>query len=131
MFCVPNGLSGHSWDEAQAECAAQGMRLVWIETEDENAWITATASSLGVRGAWIGATDQQEEGTWMWQAGVVFWMGDEDGEPVENRYANWSSGRPNNSDGNEHCAVLEVPDGQWNDLECTMTQGFVCEDPAF
>ena len=146
MFCDdPVSLSA-----ASEQCSAQGMRLAWIESADENAALVKALAPLaspdpndtqgpgldpGVR---IGATDRDEEGDWRWIDGFEFWEGGRFGEPVDDAFANWGIGRPNNGggmDGGEQCAVLLVRDGsdglagKWNDVRCDQPHPFVCELP--
>ncbi len=88
--------------------------LMKISNADENALAWSIASRVGT--AWIGATDQDEEGVWRWIAtGEQFWQGDADGSAVGGLYANWRGGEPNNSGGNEHWAEIRSGDGLWND----------------
>jgi len=58
---------------------------------------------------------------------------------VGGAYVNWADGRPNNTAADaqtgEDCAVLVIdqPDdgqpGQWNDVECALPYGVLCEEP--
>lgn len=70
-----------------------------------------------------------EEGKWIWT----------DGSLLEN-YANWKS-NPNNKGGNQNCGHITKGsfwlkdkyyfnnfDGEWNDLECHFTLGYICEE---
>jgi hypothetical protein len=47
-------------------------------------------------------------------------------------YENWALDRPNNLNGNEHCAELNMDDlnAQWNDIQCGLSRGFICEASA-
>ena len=147
MFCdTPRGL-----EAAVDACEEQDMRLAWIESADENAALVTAIEPLaspdpnGMQGSGpdpgvrIGATDDDDEGSWHWIDGPDFWIGNQNGEPVGGAYANWSQGRPNNGGGGlddgEQCAVLLVRDGsdgdagQWNDVVCTQQLPFLCERP--
>jgi len=68
--------------------------------------------------AWIGFTDEAEEGKWVWVTG----------EPVT--FTNWYRGEPNNFGKIEHYAVITSPDGPhgpWADLSSSSKQAFVVE----
>ncbi|MGE3703762.1 MAG: lectin-like protein, partial [Vicinamibacterales bacterium] len=73
---------------------------------DENEFIRA--SVLGFDGqdrrGWIGFTDQDSEGNFVWS----------NGEPVV--YTNWAPGEPNNANGIENYAEMLGSNGQWNDV---------------
>lgn len=69
---------------------------------------------------WLGGTDVQIEGEWVW-TGNVQAMGS---------YRNWAPGEPNNANGNEHCLEMDMG-GQyhWNDNNCENRFNFICEMP--
>lgn len=69
---------------------------------------------------WLGGTDVQIEGEWVW-TGNVQAMGS---------YTNWAPGEPNNANGNEHCLEMDMG-GQyhWNDNNCENRFNFICEMP--
>jgi hypothetical protein len=99
-------------DTANAHCARllRGM-LASIDDADENAF------ALSVRGGlitWLGATDRELEGTFVWR----------DGRPVV--YSSWEAGEPNDLGGNEECVELREL-GRWNDEECSRGRSFLCE----
>ena len=43
-------------------------------------------------------------------------------------YFNWAPGEPSDVNGTygEHCVEMYVNGGQWNDITCEATNGFVC-----
>lgn len=133
-------------NKASALCEEEGLRLAWIESADENAALLQSIEEIGSSGKGggilevsIGATDVEKEGSWHWRGGSDFWQGGGKGSPVDGAYANWGSGRPNNSVvdvvAGEDCAVLVIDQrgddapGQWNDVECTLGYGVLCEEP--
>ncbi len=111
---------------ADARQAAAGLsfggnfgHLVTIVDQAEQDFVSDLAD--GAMG-WIGASDEETEGTWKWvegpEAGTVFWqLG-----TGTVTYADWSSGEPNNMliDGKyeEACLInwFRIDDGRWNDL---------------
>jgi hypothetical protein len=99
---------------ARDACAAGGRQLVSIANAAENDRVASVASPYGY--AWIGLTDEAQEGVWAW----------EDGAAVV--YANWSAGEPNDAGGNEDCTGTNFPSyGLWNDFSCSTELPFVCE----
>ncbi len=119
-----------AWSDAQADCVSRGMHLVRVDDAGENQWIVDATAGVGYGGGlWIGATDRQTDGVWVWTDGVQFWHGQGDtGGPVGGLYNGWGAGQPNNNaDGGEACGELDA-NGSWNDLGCdTFVIGYVCE----
>lgn len=120
-----------TWSAAQTAAAARTSYgatgyLATITSAPENAFISARMTGDG----WIGANDTSVEGTWKWitgpEANTTFWQGTGSGSTVGGNYANWNPGEPNQS-GDEDCAETYVSSGQWNDLPCGATLGYVVE----
>jgi len=75
---------GH-WHDCENLAVAEGAHLVTIRNAAEQAWLANTFPTGGNPWfAWIGMTDEEQEGTWVWVSG----------EPVT--YTNWAPGEPNN-----------------------------------
>ncbi len=101
-----------SFEEAKLACEALGGHLVTITSAEENAVVYAVASGNYI---FIGCTDEESEGTWVWVNGEEF------------KYSNWNSGEPNDSyETGEDYTVMLGSTGKWND---TYADGFyyVCE----
>ena len=110
---IQNPTNGHNYDLIsapnnfwQAQNIAQqdyNAHLVTIGDANENQWLVDT---FGTNYAWIGFTDEAEEGTWVWITG----------EPVT--YTNWQSGEPNNNGwhGPENYAFINYGAGFWADV---------------
>ncbi|XP_043362764.1 C-type lectin domain family 17, member A isoform X4 [Dermochelys coriacea] len=64
---------------------------------------------------WLGLSDQKMENQWLWV----------DGSPLNLSF--WSTGEPNDSS-NEDCGTMAT-DGRWNDINCYMTDYWICEKP--
>ncbi|WP_417913420.1 lectin-like protein [Candidatus Electronema sp. TJ] len=101
-----NPANGHSyqrfsspltWSEAKAACAALGGYLATVTSPEEQKYVTSKGAN-----AWLGATDEVQDGTWRWITG----------EPCN--WTNWNSGEPNECDGGEDFLQL-WPNGTWND----------------
>ena len=76
-----------------------------------------------------GANDIAREGTSRWiNDGVPFWRGIGTGSPVLGQYNRWEAGvQPDDYMGGEDCAEIRG-NGTWNDLACSTTRDFVCEE---
>ncbi|XP_067088362.1 CD209 antigen-like protein C isoform X2 [Osmerus mordax] len=100
------------WNESRLDCRERGAELAVINTREEQEFITRIVVSSWM---WIGLTDQQTEGTWIWV----------DGTPLTTTY--WNSGEPNDVNGGEDCAmILRVG---WNDFPCGNRLSWICEKP--
>jgi Lectin C-type domain/Putative metal-binding motif len=149
MGCTGLVIAGRSYmvcktsteqNKAAALCEAQGMRLVWIDSQQQNTALLAAvvqlAASPGIAqtGIFIGASDAPQEAQWHWINGANFWSGDSSGAAVGNAYVNWAAHRPNGGP-SENCAVMlvDTPDegmpGQWNDSPCNEHHGALCQAP--
>lgn len=113
---------GGTWEAAENYCQSLGGHLATITTQEENDALYNYICSLGVGSAYIGLTDNVQEGVWMWVTGEVL------------EYTNWHSGEPNNDYGGEKYAMFydRYTDGTWNDGDFGVnTQGrataFLCE----
>lgn len=114
LFCPQSA----TWAEAQAACRGRGGDLVTIDDGDEQAYVAALSTRLGLSAPWVGANDLGFEGTFTWSDGSP-WQG-----------IPWAEGEPNNeldaSGTGEDCVHLSQP-LVFNDLECEAYQSFICE----
>ncbi len=111
LFCHA---SPRSFEDALAYCESLSGHLVIIGSEGENAFLAARTTVS----AYIGLTDLEEEGTFVWIDGST---------PT---YTNWAEGEPNNSGEIEHCTGIYPETGLWNDFNCTAPRAFWCEGPV-
>ncbi len=116
---------GISWPNARDAAAIQtffGLQgyLATLTTAEEAQLAGEQSSGTG----WIGASDEANEGTWLWvtgpEAGTPFWQGQVSGTPINGEFSFWNNGEPNNL-GDEDYAHITDPSigllGSWNDLE--------------
>lgn len=90
---------------AQRFCEENGGSLVKIDSQEKNDAIAKKVAEIDEWTFFIGATDEKEEGTFVWQ----------DGSPLT--YRNWAANEPNNDTiCGEEDYVQMYRDGTWNDL---------------
>lgn len=90
-----------SWNDAQAQAAAEGAHLVSINDGAEQEWLVKV---FGTAPYWIGLTDTAKEGEWSWTSG----------EPLT--YFNWAFHKLIDADrGDEDYVFMGFsPDGRWH-----------------
>ncbi|MEM9916926.1 MAG: lectin-like protein [Bacteroidota bacterium] len=108
-----------SWSYAKQYCQSKGGHLAVVNDAQENGWI---ASQLQTSSAYIGLTDELQEGNWRWV----------NGEPVT--YTNWIPGQPSNSNNQQHYVEMFGANsyyyGKWNDHYDHQHREFVMEIPC-
>ena len=65
---------------------------------------------------WIGLSDEQEEGSFVWESGLQL---------SATIAAHWNPGMPDNHGGNEHCGVIYQKG--LGDVSCSSNYPFVCQ----
>jgi PKD repeat protein len=122
-------LRGITWTAARDSAAGMnynGLKgyLATIISSIENDFIWSKIDGVG----WFGASDSDAEGTWKWvtgpEAGIVFWQGGINGNPVNGRYSYWNTGEPNNvykdwGEDEDYAHINAHPNTipkSWNDL---------------
>lgn len=123
-----------TWNQAQTHAAGQTAYgatgyLTTITSQTENDFVAARLLNAG----WMGASDAAVEGAWRWvtgpENGTQFWSGLSGGSTVGGNYANWGTGEPNDSGGEDCAQFLTGGSGKWNDLPCSTyaLPGYVVE----
>ncbi len=103
-----------TWANAKDACEALGGHLATSTSAEKNTFL----STLTTDTAWLGGTDEAEEGVWQWVTGEEW------------SYTNWASGEPSNygSGKAQHYLVTNHSStGLWDDAEYTTTRGYICE----
>ncbi|XP_051972989.1 CD209 antigen-like protein E isoform X6 [Xyrauchen texanus] len=98
-----------SWNESRNNCKERGADLVIINNREEQDFVRKITND----NIWIGLTDSEKEGTWIWVDGSTLTSGF------------WMVGQPNSYAGEEDCA-LSMSSG-WNDYPCGTAFKWVCE----
>ncbi|XP_040909696.1 C-type mannose receptor 2-like [Toxotes jaculatrix] len=106
-----------SWADAELHCVSERANLVSIHSLDEQNFVKSLIKSFDpAQGfTWIGLSDTQKEGRWMWSDGCAV------------KFTSWNSGEPNDDLGNEDCAHKNFGTHlKWNDKPCSDSYSFVC-----
>ena len=101
-------------------------RLVKIESSEENDFIrTELLPTDKDCSYWIGLSDSDNEGDWMWTDGTQL---DWDG------YKNWRDNQPDNEKDKQNCVLIAIrtsdPDhnGKWHDKRCSRKRKYICKN---
>lgn len=104
-----------SWYGARIRCHDLGGNLAEPDTEEKMRYIL---SAIDDNNVWIGATDEDNEGTWVWASS----------QKQLGSYIQWQQSQPNNLFGNQHC--MEIGLSLVNDESCFEDNYYVCEKPV-
>ena len=111
--------SGILWNDARIAASSSTLLgltgyLATITSEEESDFLIERVGGS----AWIGATDEETEGTWRWVTGPEGLENAGSGRVISG-FINWNDDEPNNCCGGEdfaHMMDWTVPPGRWNDL---------------
>jgi hypothetical protein len=108
-----------TWEEARLDAIARGGHLATITSEDENNTVSSVTDDLVFLdpnpGSWIGATDEDSEGNWVWVTGEPFGYTPPDFNP-------------DNYQGSQHYIVTNYREiGFWDDDFLTSSRGYILE----
>ncbi|KAK2863322.1 hypothetical protein Q5P01_002855 [Channa striata] len=109
--------SPRTWVQAEKHCQALGANLASVRNLQEILWLQKLifVATHSYKEAWIGGSDAEQEGTWLWSDGTRF------------TYSYWCRGEPNNSNRRQNCLQINHKGSKcWDDLECYVRRPFVC-----
>ncbi|XP_028157911.1 uncharacterized protein LOC114351067 [Ostrinia furnacalis] len=117
----------YTWNQAYAECAAEGAHLVVLNSQAEHDEVQRLMNSA--------PRIQEARETWFFHAGFRAQTTDQQrvfktifNETLEDAgYSTWADNEPNNALQNENCGTLFKNDGKLNDVDCSYRYGFICE----
>ncbi|KAK4010215.1 hypothetical protein OUZ56_019365 [Daphnia magna] len=102
-----------SWDDQMIFCYDNGMKLVSLESYEEEQAILSTWNLQ----QWSSLSDLKQEGYWIWES---------TGTPLIPGYQNWEIGEPNSYDSEEDCVAFPQLSG-WLDVPCNWGFPGTCE----
>lgn len=106
-----------NYREASAHCRIRDGILAMPKDEATNAVLADYVSNSGLYRVFIGVSDMEKEGQYMYA----------DQTPLQD-YSNWKEGEPQDPSGQEDCVEM-LSTGKWSDTECRVAMYFVCEFP--
>ncbi|XP_015256519.1 PREDICTED: C-type lectin domain family 4 member E-like [Cyprinodon variegatus] len=118
-----------SWKESRRLCKDLGGDLVKIDSRDEQIFIEEKLVHMMKNNEdkfWIGLTDSEEEGRWLWV----------DGSPLNTSLSFWTDGQPDNWSKyilkQADCVRMGLKEGSdglksWSDMSCDAHQKSICE----
>ena len=107
--------SAGSWQEAEEFCERNGGHLVTITSAEEQQIVSDLAKTSIKHSCWIGCTDAESEGSWNWITEEEF-----------SAYQNWEEDEPNDNFGIEDYAVMNISNGEWNDIPVLTDSYAIC-----
>ncbi|XP_047436298.1 ladderlectin-like [Mugil cephalus] len=106
-----------TWARAERNCQSLGGNLASVHDVFEYQAIQKViwSSTHAYPETWIGGSDAEEDGLWLWSDGTPF------------HYSNWCDGEPNNYQGPQNCIKINFRASKcWDDLKCVEPRPSVC-----
>ncbi|XP_078486104.1 snaclec 7-like [Ciona intestinalis] len=104
-----------TYQQANVICTDRGGLVVPVKTRDLLEFVLKIAKPFKTHLFWIGLTDIENEGTWVFS----------DGEHAGNKTF-WAFNQPDKLD-NEDCAVINVVTKEFHDYSCGTKFPFICQ----
>ena len=115
-------LSDYSFGETLCTWV-EGAKLARISNAGENEFVQKMMLEEGITRAFIGLSDIDTEGTFVWtEDSSIGWK---DGDSNSNLYSNWVNGNPDNHNGDQDCVVM-IENGRWDDASCNAENRYIC-----
>jgi len=126
MHCYMTFLQEKTWFQARRSCENLGANLVTLTSEDEMDFVWRKFGSLfneTWKGPWMGFSDAQDEGSWLWVNGESGVVGQ------DTVYTNWYVGEPDDCCGGQDCASIAGGKWgyKWSDTKCHDMLPYICE----
>ncbi|XP_019626198.1 PREDICTED: uncharacterized protein LOC109471349 [Branchiostoma belcheri] len=111
--CFKLFAESQTYSEAKQTCAADRAVLAMPKDSATNSFL----AGMGTAVRWIGISDAQMEGQWVFADGKNLQSAD---------YSNWVPGQPDNDGSGEDCGAIRS-DGLWGDVPCQDSRPFLCQ----
>lgn len=141
---IANGATGYL---AEINSAVENTAILNALLANDSSFTQTAGDGGGARYVWIGANDNQIEGTWVWDnSGTNFWTGaGQNGSSQAGNYSNWGGNaligmyEPDDFNGNQDAGAMALESwpngapfsigsaGQWNDISGANTMPYVVE----
>ena len=111
-----------TWADAREECINRGRHLMEVRTQEEFDKAVQLVAQTENGMFWIGGSDLQQEGVWVWDSNRERMDMDEF----------WNDNEPNNHDHGEDCLQMsghhyeDVHVFGFNDIRCSAHLPYVC-----
>jgi hypothetical protein len=115
--------TGAAFGDAAVACGKHGMALATVTSATEDMALRTQATGAGVAEYWLGGTDQDAEGNWMWMNTTRFWSGAATGMALA--YAHFAPMMPGG--GTARNCLHVTASGTWTDEACTSSFAYMCE----
>ena len=119
--------AGITWHEARDDAVQRGGHLATVNTHEEWNTILDLYQAENGDGAWLGGTDENNEGQWEWVTGES-WNDDVD------YWSEYQGPQPDNGQGIEHYLEIWYYNEEWNDRANDWPNqtisGYILEFPA-
>lgn len=110
--CYSFSVEKMNWEDAKEVCEDQGAHLVIVNSDQEQGFLKNNIN--GSNTYWLGLTDEETEGSWMWI----------NGDTVSVSY--WLAWQDNADPDPKDCGSM-VPNGTWVDDRCSHLHHWICE----
>ena len=118
-----------AFNAAQLACVGQGMMVVALDSQAENAEVVERMAGVGTF-VWLGAQDEQPNHTLTWPTGGVVAT---NGVPNPDVYTNFADSQPVVLGGTNCLRMATVGEntGKWSSTSCSDQAPFECEPLLF
>ena len=116
--------TGEPFREAEVFCGRHGMALAIISDAAEDQAIRSRVTTAGTGEYWIGGTDLDAEGQWMWLNTTRFWSSSGADAGAALAYEHFLAPPVG---GTARNCLFVATDGTWRDIDCAWPSPFVCE----